>query len=129
MKPFDCRACSKESRATWFRIDGGHTYLICEHCLTEHTLREAYGLPSALPVMPRWQICWRSSVGKREPHQPCSPGGSCVVFPCRLADTNGADGLRKARKRATLISAARSRFALARRVMIVRACDHQQYGQ
>ena len=67
MNPFTCRACSKESRATWIKIDVRQAYLVCEHCLFEHTLRQAYGLPSASPDIGR-PIPPQSSVGEGDPH-------------------------------------------------------------
>ena len=46
METFTCRA-SKESRVLEIKHEGGHSYLICEHCSAEHVFKRVSTMPGA----------------------------------------------------------------------------------
>ena len=37
---FVCRACSRQSRVREVKHEGGHAYLVCEHCGAENAFKQ-----------------------------------------------------------------------------------------
>jgi len=49
VKAFTCGACGKMSQVKDVKHDAGQTFLVCEHCSAEHTMRKVFGSPGVLP--------------------------------------------------------------------------------
>jgi len=49
VKAFTCGACGKMSQVKEVKHDAGQTFLVCEHCSAEHTMRKVFGSPGVLP--------------------------------------------------------------------------------